>query len=829
MFDGDFGDLDLGSRRKPTVWVATAPPLPTTKPPKRGGGRCRKKGWSKVERRDSSSSDDLEMKRKVKEENTRREPGVLHLEPEVEHGWKEYKQRLKEPNPIRFQQLVTQMQFRLTEGCGSCEYYIGVQDDGYCLGLTPEHLEGSLSVARQMAKSLKATTKVKEYLPGSSGKKCAIVEVKREVNDNITAVDLRIAVAGTIDSGKSTLIAVLTHGSGGRPLLDNGLGSARTNVLKHKHEIESGRTSSINEELLGYDEEGRVLNYAGVSAFTPAEIGTAASRQIHFIDMGGHEKYLKTAFYGLTSMLPDYVVLCISTVSGIGKVTREHLAVALALDIPVAVVFTKIDVASPAQVQNVQSKLTELIRGADVALMKRVGVEWTEEQSVIEVVATETDAERFADIISGTRQQAGDVFEHYVPLSIPIFPVSNFTGSGLHLLHAFLRGLQPMPIQRADSFSQSLSDEGSTELESDGLSHFAVDHTFELESVGMVVSGTAVDGSITIGQELNLGPDNDGKFTPVLIESIQRCQVPVKMVKAGQTATLAINVKSSSTSQSECEQELLSEELSLGNMAPEADPAVQQSAPPSTKKSQDSNDTKNSTDNNDQGFRIRPHSSTQSEVDGKCLGMSMSSQRGCPIPAPPSPTTSSLKGTVLLDSALSMVTVWEFDAVMVLLGGHWPARGLLSGKWPPVDENCDSGSDSQSGGGGSFQDLRGLAPPSRKSSKKKPMFTTTIHMGSIRQSASVVCMEEILDEKCKGCGALSLLPASLSAATAVITAVQTEEVEEGVPWCVARVRFRFSKRPEWVQEGLRFVVRDRSEGGNLSGVGVVERTVLAEE
>lgn len=122
--------------------------------------------------------------------------------------------------------------------------------------------------------------------------------IPNSINLDLMYSYLLSTVAGTIDSGKSTLIAVLTHGSGGRPLLDNGLGSARTNILKHKHEIESGRTSSISEQLLGYDSEGRVLNYAGVSSFTPFEIGTTASRQIHFIDMGGHEKYLKTAFYG---------------------------------------------------------------------------------------------------------------------------------------------------------------------------------------------------------------------------------------------------------------------------------------------------------------------------------------------------------------------------------------------------------------------------------------------------------------------------------------------------------------------------------------------------
>jgi hypothetical protein len=52
-----------------------------------------------------------------------------------------------------------------------------------------------------------------------------------------------------MDSGKSTLVAVLTHGSDGRPLLDNCRGSARMAVFRHKHEIESGRTSSISQQV----------------------------------------------------------------------------------------------------------------------------------------------------------------------------------------------------------------------------------------------------------------------------------------------------------------------------------------------------------------------------------------------------------------------------------------------------------------------------------------------------------------------------------------------------------------------------------------------------
>ena len=48
---------------------------------------------------------------------------------------------------------------------------------------------------------------------------------------------------------------------------------------------------------------GKVLNYAGVSVLTPAEMSTSARRVLRFIDLGGHEKYLKTALYGMTCMV----------------------------------------------------------------------------------------------------------------------------------------------------------------------------------------------------------------------------------------------------------------------------------------------------------------------------------------------------------------------------------------------------------------------------------------------------------------------------------------------------------------------------------------------
>ena len=62
------------------------------------------------------------------EEAMKRSSDVAHLEwlePESDEGNVEYKLRLKDPSTMRFQQLVTQMKFRLSEGNGECFYYLG--------------------------------------------------------------------------------------------------------------------------------------------------------------------------------------------------------------------------------------------------------------------------------------------------------------------------------------------------------------------------------------------------------------------------------------------------------------------------------------------------------------------------------------------------------------------------------------------------------------------------------------------------------------------------------------------------------------------------------
>ena len=70
-------------------------------------------------------------------------------------------------------------------------------------------------------------------------------------------MDTRLAVLGSMEAGKSTLLGVLTQGE-----LDNGRGKARLNLFRHLHEIQSGRTSSISHEIMGLTSAGEVSEEA---------------------------------------------------------------------------------------------------------------------------------------------------------------------------------------------------------------------------------------------------------------------------------------------------------------------------------------------------------------------------------------------------------------------------------------------------------------------------------------------------------------------------------------------------------------------------------------
>lgn len=229
------------------------------------------------------------------------ERGMLPPEPQL--GNIEYKLKLINPSAQRFEHLVTQMKWRLREGHGEAIYEIGVADSGHLCGLNDNDMASSLETLRRMAQSLGATTTILRRK--SVGTQSSVVEVLvRKIPDDQHSIEVRVGVLGGVNAGKSTLLGVLTQGE-----LDNGRGSARLNMFRHRHEIQSGRTSCISHETVGFDSQGSVINYKFNEMMTAEEICDRSTKLVTFMDLAGHRRYLRTTVLALTGYSPHYAMV----------------------------------------------------------------------------------------------------------------------------------------------------------------------------------------------------------------------------------------------------------------------------------------------------------------------------------------------------------------------------------------------------------------------------------------------------------------------------------------------------------------------------------------
>ena len=187
-------------------------------------------------------------------------------------------------------------------------------------GLNQDEMEASVATLKSMEVELNSAVKelrekqigANENTNSSAQSKNAIKYVKefliRKQSDVEDFTEVRVAVVGNVDAGKSTLLGVLTH-----CVLDDGRGNARTKLFRHKHEIESGRTSSVGNDILGFDASGNIVNEPDPhgALLDWGKICRKSSKVITFIDLAGHEKYLKTTIFGMMGHSPDFCMLMV--------------------------------------------------------------------------------------------------------------------------------------------------------------------------------------------------------------------------------------------------------------------------------------------------------------------------------------------------------------------------------------------------------------------------------------------------------------------------------------------------------------------------------------
>ena len=222
-----------------------------------------------------------------------------------------------------------------------------------------------------------------------------------------------------------------------------------------------------------------------------------SAKVITFIDLAGHERYLKTTVFGMTGHVPDFGMLMIGANAGIVGMTKEHLGLSLALSVPVFVVVTKIDMCPPAILQETIKLLVKILKSQGC---RKVPVMVRNPDEVV-LSATNFVSERLC----------------------PIFQVSNVSGENLDLLKMFLNLLTTRVT-------------GLDELPAE----FQIDDTYSVPGVGTVVSGTCLQGVIKLNDVLMLGPDSLGYFAPIPVKSIHRKRMNVREVRSGQTASFAL-------------------------------------------------------------------------------------------------------------------------------------------------------------------------------------------------------------------------------------------------------------------------------------------------
>ncbi|KAI9048194.1 hypothetical protein LZ554_007989 [Drepanopeziza brunnea f. sp. 'monogermtubi'] len=333
---------------------------------------------------------------------------------------------------------------------------------------------------------------------------------------------LRITLTGPTNSGKSSLLGTLSTAT-----LDNGRGKSRLSLLKHRHEIASGLTSSVAQELIGY-KGSNVINYASgnVTSWTDIHFSSKSGRLVFISDSAGHWRYRRTIVRGLIGWAPSWIILCIaadenSLNSAGGTATshdilgaaelgvdlgKAHLELCVKLERPLAVVITKLDLASKSSLRHTLSKILSVIKATG-----RVPYILPPDQAK-NVDESDLNTIPQSNSFDPVRRFIEKIKAEDPTLIVPIVMTSAAKGTGIRSMHALLQSLPIPPTPTAqDLVGEALNPEQPASL-------FHIEDVFGLpasletiasersQDTGMVVAGHLKFGRFSVGDVVVAGP-----------------------------------------------------------------------------------------------------------------------------------------------------------------------------------------------------------------------------------------------------------------------------------------------------------------------------------
>jgi len=399
----------------------------------------------------------------------------------------EFKERLTAEIHLkndRKQHLASQMKYRLETGDGKAIYIIGVDDKGSSKGLTELEFEETLNVLRAIATENNAEIlKVERF--AENGKIIGRILIEKKYETGLKQ-HIIVATAGHVAHGKSTLIGTLMAGKPDQ----NGKHWLYLNVLPH--EIKRGLSADLHYALYGF-KEGKVLNLKNpLDKKERARIVEQSDKVVSFVDTVGHEPWLRTTIRGLVGQNIDYGLLVVAADDGVTHITKEHLGLLLAVNLPLIICITKVDKIGERRIEEAEQQIE--------SLLKYVG----------RVPFTIKDEKDLAVIIDK------------LDVTVPILKTSAVTLEGYDLLNKLLHAIPPRKKELDKPFLMF------------------IDRTYNITGVGTVVSGTVKQGKLKPGSELLIGPDESGQFKKVKAASIEMHYQPLKEANAGLVVGIAI-------------------------------------------------------------------------------------------------------------------------------------------------------------------------------------------------------------------------------------------------------------------------------------------------
>ncbi|PHM72697.1 selenocysteine-specific translation elongation factor [Xenorhabdus kozodoii] len=243
--------------------------------------------------------------------------------------------------------------------------------------------------------------------------------------------------------------------------------------------VDHGKTTLI-QAITGVDtthlpeEKKRGMTIDLGYAYWPQPDGAS----LGFVDVPGHEKFLSNMLAGMGGI--DHVLLVVACDDGVMAQTREHLAILRLIGRPdITVVLTKADSVEPARIEEV-------------------------------------------------RQQVGQLLLSQGWQSVPVFVTAAITQEGITPLREHLQSIYQC------HFSSSWQQPQPEKLQQ--RFRLAIDRVFTIKGAGLVVTGTALAGSINVNDTLWL----TGSAQTVRVRGLHAQNQPAQSAKAGQRIALNI-------------------------------------------------------------------------------------------------------------------------------------------------------------------------------------------------------------------------------------------------------------------------------------------------